>query len=140
MWICIWNVPLEKKLIHEHFVFLFQGIRTTGTTLLNSDFYVKTFTMNYKNSNSKWRIYKGILSNEEKVKGDVWGAKTQKKGNFWKNVFKWLDIQGQIFTVKKNPLHQQSTLVQFHCWRLTKSIQASTTNLLGLSKQSHQVN
>ncbi|KYO18902.1 discoidin, CUB and LCCL domain-containing protein 1 [Alligator mississippiensis] len=43
------------------------GIRTTGTTLLNSDFYVKTFTMNYKNSNSKWRIYKGILSNEEKV-------------------------------------------------------------------------
>ncbi|KFP65696.1 Discoidin, CUB and LCCL domain-containing protein 1, partial [Cariama cristata] len=46
------------------------GIKTTGSgsTTLNFNFYVKTFTMNYKNSNSKWRTYKGILSNEEKVR------------------------------------------------------------------------
>ncbi|XP_064912809.1 discoidin, CUB and LCCL domain-containing protein 1 [Columba livia] len=45
------------------------GIKTTGSgsTTPNFNFYVKTFTMNYKNNNSKWRTYKGILSNEEKV-------------------------------------------------------------------------
>ncbi|XP_074844901.1 discoidin, CUB and LCCL domain-containing protein 1 isoform X2 [Carettochelys insculpta] len=43
------------------------GIRTTGSTTLKFNFYVKTFIMNYKNNNSKWRTYKGILSNEEKV-------------------------------------------------------------------------
>ncbi|XP_043366808.1 discoidin, CUB and LCCL domain-containing protein 1 isoform X2 [Dermochelys coriacea] len=43
------------------------GIRTTGSTILKFNFYVKTFIMNYKNNNSKWRTYKGILSNEEKV-------------------------------------------------------------------------
>nr|XP_056712196.1 discoidin, CUB and LCCL domain-containing protein 1 [Euleptes europaea] len=42
------------------------GIRTTGSTMLNFNFYVKTFVVNYKN-NSKWRTYKGILSSEEKV-------------------------------------------------------------------------
>ncbi|XP_066467215.1 discoidin, CUB and LCCL domain-containing protein 1 isoform X2 [Tiliqua scincoides] len=41
------------------------GIRTTGSTMLNFNFYVKTFIVNYKN-NSKWRTYKGILSSEEK--------------------------------------------------------------------------
>ncbi|XP_031957441.1 discoidin, CUB and LCCL domain-containing protein 1 isoform X2 [Corvus moneduloides] len=43
------------------------GIKTTGSGSMNFNFYVKTFTMNYKNNNSKWRTYKGILSNEEKV-------------------------------------------------------------------------
>ncbi|XP_051471461.1 discoidin, CUB and LCCL domain-containing protein 1 isoform X3 [Apus apus] len=45
------------------------GIKTTGSgsTMLNFNFYVKTFKINYKNNNSKWRTYKGILSNEEKV-------------------------------------------------------------------------
>ncbi|XP_037750617.1 discoidin, CUB and LCCL domain-containing protein 1 isoform X3 [Chelonia mydas] len=43
------------------------GIRTTGSTMLKFNFYVKTFIMNYKNNNSKWKTYKGILSNEEKV-------------------------------------------------------------------------
>ncbi|XP_038032932.1 discoidin, CUB and LCCL domain-containing protein 1 isoform X1 [Anas platyrhynchos] len=45
------------------------GIKTTGSgsTTLNFNFYVKTFIMNYKNNNSKWRTYKGILSNEEKI-------------------------------------------------------------------------
>ncbi|XP_067402744.1 discoidin, CUB and LCCL domain-containing protein 1 [Emydura macquarii macquarii] len=43
------------------------GIRTTGSTMLNFNFYVKTFIMNYKSNNSKWRPYKRILSNEEKV-------------------------------------------------------------------------
>ncbi|NXA42086.1 DCBD1 protein, partial [Eudromia elegans] len=45
------------------------GIRTTGSgsTMLNFDFYVKTFIMNYRNNNSKWRPYRGILSSEEKV-------------------------------------------------------------------------
>ncbi|XP_054838263.1 discoidin, CUB and LCCL domain-containing protein 1 isoform X2 [Eublepharis macularius] len=42
------------------------GIRTTGSTMHNLNFFVKTFIVNYKN-NSKWRTYKGILSNEEKV-------------------------------------------------------------------------
>ncbi|XP_048348210.1 discoidin, CUB and LCCL domain-containing protein 1 [Sphaerodactylus townsendi] len=42
------------------------GIRTTGSTMLNFNFYVKTFIVSYKN-NSKWRTYKEILSNEEKV-------------------------------------------------------------------------
>ncbi|XP_063007132.1 discoidin, CUB and LCCL domain-containing protein 1 isoform X2 [Melospiza melodia melodia] len=43
------------------------GIKTTGSGSMHFNFYVKTFTMNYKNNNSKWRTYKGILSNEEKV-------------------------------------------------------------------------
>ncbi|XP_030412039.1 discoidin, CUB and LCCL domain-containing protein 1 isoform X1 [Gopherus evgoodei] len=43
------------------------GIRTTGSTMLKFNFYVKTFILNYKNNNSKWRTYKGILNNEEKV-------------------------------------------------------------------------
>ncbi|XP_061479671.1 discoidin, CUB and LCCL domain-containing protein 1-like isoform X2 [Rhineura floridana] len=43
------------------------GIRTTGSTVLNFNYYVKTFVVNYKNNNSKWRTYKGILSHEEKI-------------------------------------------------------------------------
>eukprot|EP00076_Gallus_gallus_P019524 XP_015139974.1 discoidin, CUB and LCCL domain-containing protein 1 isoform X2 [Gallus gallus] len=45
------------------------GIKTTGSgsTLQNFNFYVKTFILNYRNNNSKWRTYRGILSNEEKV-------------------------------------------------------------------------
>ncbi|XP_058029131.1 discoidin, CUB and LCCL domain-containing protein 1 isoform X2 [Ahaetulla prasina] len=43
------------------------GIRTTGSTVLHFNYYVKTFVVNYKNHNSKWRTYKRILSNEEKV-------------------------------------------------------------------------
>uniref|UniRef100_A0A6J0UF81 Discoidin, CUB and LCCL domain-containing protein 1 n=1 Tax=Pogona vitticeps TaxID=103695 RepID=A0A6J0UF81_9SAUR len=43
------------------------GIRTTGSTMLNFNYYVKTFIVNYKNNNSKWRTYKGILSSEEKI-------------------------------------------------------------------------
>lgn len=34
----------------------------------NFNFYVKTFILNYRNNNSKWRTYRGILSNEEKVR------------------------------------------------------------------------
>ncbi|XP_031791392.1 discoidin, CUB and LCCL domain-containing protein 1 isoform X2 [Piliocolobus tephrosceles] len=43
------------------------GIRTTGSTQSNFNFYVKSFVMNFKNSNSKWKTYKGIVNNEEKV-------------------------------------------------------------------------
>ncbi|XP_062980808.1 discoidin, CUB and LCCL domain-containing protein 1 isoform X2 [Elgaria multicarinata webbii] len=43
------------------------GIRTTGSTMLNFNYYVKTFIVSYKNNNSKWRTYKGIVNNEEKV-------------------------------------------------------------------------
>ncbi|XP_071074738.1 discoidin, CUB and LCCL domain-containing protein 1 isoform X2 [Dasypus novemcinctus] len=43
------------------------GIRTTGSTLSNFNFYVKSFVMNFKNNNSKWKTYKGIVNNEEKV-------------------------------------------------------------------------
>ncbi|KAF6364292.1 discoidin, CUB and LCCL domain containing 1 [Rhinolophus ferrumequinum] len=43
------------------------GIRTTGSTQSNFNFYVKSFVMNFKNNNSKWRTYKGIGNNEEKV-------------------------------------------------------------------------
>uniref|UniRef100_G1SJ55 Discoidin, CUB and LCCL domain containing 1 n=1 Tax=Oryctolagus cuniculus TaxID=9986 RepID=G1SJ55_RABIT len=43
------------------------GIRTTGSTQSNFNFYVKSFVINFKNNNSKWRTYKGIVNNEEKV-------------------------------------------------------------------------
>ncbi|XP_074166118.1 discoidin, CUB and LCCL domain-containing protein 1 isoform X1 [Sminthopsis crassicaudata] len=43
------------------------GIRTTGSTQTNFNFYVKSFVMNFKNSNSKWKTYKGIVNNEEKI-------------------------------------------------------------------------
>ncbi|OXB61948.1 hypothetical protein ASZ78_013993 [Callipepla squamata] len=45
------------------------GIKTTGSgsTMQNFNFYVKTYILNYRNNNSKWRTYRGILSNEEKV-------------------------------------------------------------------------
>ncbi|XP_006752372.2 discoidin, CUB and LCCL domain-containing protein 1-like [Leptonychotes weddellii] len=40
---------------------------TTGSAQSNFNFYVKSFVMKFKNSNSKWRTYKGIASNKEKV-------------------------------------------------------------------------
>lgn len=40
---------------------------TTGSTQSNFNFYVKSFVMKFKN-NSKWRTYKGIASNKEKVR------------------------------------------------------------------------
>ncbi|XP_034846274.1 discoidin, CUB and LCCL domain-containing protein 1 isoform X1 [Mirounga leonina] len=43
------------------------GIMTTGSAQSNFNFYVKSFVMKFKNSNSKWRTYKGIASNKEKV-------------------------------------------------------------------------
>ncbi|XP_055391064.1 discoidin, CUB and LCCL domain-containing protein 1 isoform X5 [Bubalus kerabau] len=43
------------------------GIRTTGSTQSDFDFYVKSFVMNFRNNNSKWKTYKGIVNNEEKV-------------------------------------------------------------------------
>ncbi|XP_059797327.1 discoidin, CUB and LCCL domain-containing protein 1 isoform X2 [Balaenoptera ricei] len=43
------------------------GIRTTGSTQSNFNFYVKSFVMNFRNNNSKWETYKGIVNNEEKV-------------------------------------------------------------------------
>ncbi|XP_066104109.1 discoidin, CUB and LCCL domain-containing protein 1 [Saccopteryx bilineata] len=43
------------------------GIRTTESTQPNFNFYVKSFVMNFKNNNSKWRTYKGIVTNEKKV-------------------------------------------------------------------------
>ncbi|XP_026360474.2 discoidin, CUB and LCCL domain-containing protein 1 isoform X3 [Ursus arctos] len=43
------------------------GIMTTGSTQSNFNFYVKSFVMRFKNNNSKWRTYKGIASNKEKV-------------------------------------------------------------------------
>lgn len=41
---------------------------TTGSTQSNFNFYVKSFVMKFKNNNSKWRTYKGIASNKEKVR------------------------------------------------------------------------
>nr|XP_055166458.1 discoidin, CUB and LCCL domain-containing protein 1 isoform X1 [Nyctereutes procyonoides] len=43
------------------------GIMTTGSTQSNFNFYVKSFVMKFKNNNSKWRSYKGIANNKEKV-------------------------------------------------------------------------
>ncbi|XP_036921009.1 discoidin, CUB and LCCL domain-containing protein 1 isoform X2 [Sturnira hondurensis] len=43
------------------------GIRTTESTQPNFNFYVKSFVMNFKNNNSKWRTYRGIVNNEKKV-------------------------------------------------------------------------
>uniref|UniRef100_A0A8C2V7C8 Discoidin, CUB and LCCL domain containing 1 n=1 Tax=Chinchilla lanigera TaxID=34839 RepID=A0A8C2V7C8_CHILA len=42
------------------------GIRTTGSTQPNFNFYVKSFVVNFKNS-SQWRTYKGLVDNVEKV-------------------------------------------------------------------------
>lgn len=41
---------------------------TTGSTQSNFNFYVKSFVMKFKNNNSKWRSYKGIANNKEKVR------------------------------------------------------------------------
>ncbi|XP_004674155.1 PREDICTED: discoidin, CUB and LCCL domain-containing protein 1 [Condylura cristata] len=43
------------------------GIRTTGSTQSNFNFYVKSFVINFKNNNTKWKTYKGIVNKEEKV-------------------------------------------------------------------------
>ncbi|KAM9233461.1 discoidin, CUB and LCCL domain-containing protein 1 [Dugong dugon] len=43
------------------------GIKTTGSTQSSFNFSVKSFVMNFKNNSSKWRTYKGIVNNEEKV-------------------------------------------------------------------------
>lgn len=43
------------------------GIVTTGSTLANFNFYVKSYIISYKRDGSKWRSYKGALSSEEKV-------------------------------------------------------------------------
>ncbi|XP_023395997.1 discoidin, CUB and LCCL domain-containing protein 1 isoform X1 [Loxodonta africana] len=43
------------------------GIKTIGSTQSSFNFSVKSFVMNFKNNNSKWRTYKGIGNNEEKV-------------------------------------------------------------------------
>ncbi|XP_044532750.1 discoidin, CUB and LCCL domain-containing protein 1 [Gracilinanus agilis] len=43
------------------------GITTAGSTQTNFNFYVKSFVMNFKNLNSKWKTYKGIVNNEEKI-------------------------------------------------------------------------
>lgn len=58
---------------------------------MNFNFYVKTFTMNYKNNNSKWRTYKGILSNEEKVRESGKGRKTQNN-----NAYADLTLKGRL--------------------------------------------
>ncbi|PNJ02873.1 DCBLD1 isoform 6, partial [Pongo abelii] len=54
------------------------GIRTTGSTQSNFNFYVKSFVMNFKNNNSKWKTYKGIVNNEEKVMIHWCGARQVK--------------------------------------------------------------
>ncbi|XP_068087454.1 discoidin, CUB and LCCL domain-containing protein 1 [Hyperolius riggenbachi] len=43
------------------------GIVTTGSTLPNFNFYVKSYIVSYKRDGTKWRTYKGAISNEEKV-------------------------------------------------------------------------
>lgn len=55
-----------------------------------------TFTMNYKNNNSKWRTYKGILSNEEKVRESGKGRKTQNS-----NVYAVLAFKGRLSLSRK---------------------------------------
>lgn len=79
----------------------------------NFNFYVKTFILNYRNNNSKWRTYRGILSNEEKVRESGSGSKAQRKKSL-----RCLDTEGQTFTDKKDQelqtcpdlgrLHQQN--------------------------------
>lgn len=71
---------------------MLKGIKTTGSgyMTLNFNFYIKTFTMNYRNNNSKWRTYKGILSNEEKVRESGRGGKIQSN-----NVHAALTLKGR---------------------------------------------
>lgn len=46
--------------------------------MLNFNFYVKTFIVNYRN-NSKWRTYKGVISSEEKVTEGLGKGKKETK-------------------------------------------------------------
>ncbi|XP_053566775.1 discoidin, CUB and LCCL domain-containing protein 1 [Bombina bombina] len=43
------------------------SIVTTGSTLPKFNFFVKSYTITFKKDSSKWRIYKGAVSNEEKI-------------------------------------------------------------------------
>ncbi|CAI9545855.1 unnamed protein product [Staurois parvus] len=43
------------------------GIVTTGSTLPNFNFYVKSYIINFTRDGLKWRTYKGAMNNEEKV-------------------------------------------------------------------------
>ncbi|XP_060046541.1 discoidin, CUB and LCCL domain-containing protein 1 isoform X3 [Erinaceus europaeus] len=60
-------LSMDGSLSDKRFLFTSNGIRTTGSTQSNFNFYVKSFVINFKNNNSKWRTYKGIVNNEEKV-------------------------------------------------------------------------
>ncbi|KAM4771018.1 discoidin, CUB and LCCL domain-containing protein 1 [Rhinophrynus dorsalis] len=47
------------------------GIVTTGSTLSNFNFYVKSYIISFRRDGPKWKIYKGAVSNEEKrLKGN----------------------------------------------------------------------
>lgn len=73
--------------------------------MLNFNFYVKTFTMNYKNNNSKWRTYKGILSNEEKVRESGRGRIT------WSNsAYVALTLKGRLSLSRKITISDLSRL------------------------------
>ncbi|XP_077343179.1 discoidin, CUB and LCCL domain-containing protein 1 [Lithobates pipiens] len=43
------------------------GIVTTGSTLPNFNFYVKSYIISFTRDGLKWRTYKGAMNNEEKV-------------------------------------------------------------------------
>ncbi|XP_018119915.1 discoidin, CUB and LCCL domain containing 1 S homeolog isoform X2 [Xenopus laevis] len=42
------------------------GIVTTGSTLPNFNYYVKSYIISFRRDGSKWKLYKGAVSNEEK--------------------------------------------------------------------------
>ncbi|EPY79759.1 hypothetical protein CB1_000895004 [Camelus ferus] len=64
---CLCVYYFSGSLSDKRFLFTSNGIRTTGSTQSNFNFYVKSFVMNFRNNDSKWKTYKGIVNNEEKV-------------------------------------------------------------------------
>ncbi|KAM8952994.1 discoidin, CUB and LCCL domain-containing protein 1 [Pelodytes ibericus] len=58
------------------------GIVTTGSTLPNFNFYVKSYKINYKRDGPKWRVYKGAISNEERLLEGNLNYLDQTRNNF----------------------------------------------------------
>ncbi|XP_073483248.1 discoidin, CUB and LCCL domain-containing protein 1 [Aquarana catesbeiana] len=58
------------------------GILTTGSTLPNFNFYVKSYIINFTRDGLKWRTYKGAMNNEEKVLEGNSDYQDQTRNNF----------------------------------------------------------
>ncbi|XP_053316734.1 discoidin, CUB and LCCL domain-containing protein 1 [Spea bombifrons] len=58
------------------------GIVTTGSTLPNFNFYVKSYVISFRKDGPKWRLYKGVISSEEKLLAGNSNNMGQTRNNF----------------------------------------------------------